>query len=100
MTTCLHVPLLFQAYYQRRFEEIVFGDIHNADINKISSLLKKGVDTNVYNKVAQPQRSIVSINSFYHLSLDFDPRTVGILFTLRATLRGVTLWSCYYNMVL
>ena len=65
VTTYLHVPLLFQAYYQRRFEEIVLGDIRNADINKISSLLKKGVDPNIYNKVAEPQRSIVCINSIY-----------------------------------
>ena len=47
----LFVPLLFQADYQRTFQEIVFGDLHSADISKISSLLKQGVDPNVYNKV-------------------------------------------------
>jgi hypothetical protein len=47
----LFVPLLFQADYQRTFQEIVFGDIRNADISKISSLLKQGVDPNIYNKV-------------------------------------------------
>ena len=45
------VPLLFQADHQRTFQEIVFGDIRNADISKISSLLKQGVDPNIYNKV-------------------------------------------------
>ena len=45
------VSLLFQADYQRRFQEIVFGDIRNADISKISSLLKQGVDPNIYNQV-------------------------------------------------
>ena len=47
----LFVPLLFQADYQRRFQEIIFGDIRNADINKISSLLKNGVGPNIHNKV-------------------------------------------------
>ena len=47
----LFVPVLFQADYQRTFQEIMFGDIHNADISKISSLLQQGVDPNVYNKV-------------------------------------------------
>jgi hypothetical protein len=49
----LFVPLLFQADYQKRFqvEEIVFGDGRSADISKISSLLKQGVDPNIYNIV-------------------------------------------------
>ena len=47
----LFVTLLFQADYQRAFQEIIFGDIRNADISKISSLLKQGVDPNIYNKV-------------------------------------------------
>ena len=47
----LFVPLLFQADYQKAFQEIIFGDIRNADISKISSLLMQGVDPNIYNKV-------------------------------------------------
>ena len=47
----LFVPLQFQADDQRIFQEIMFGDLRNADISKISSLLKQGVDPNIYSKV-------------------------------------------------
>ena len=48
MTTCLSFAV--QAEYERRFLEL-FKDVRNADISKISSLLKQGVDPNIYNKV-------------------------------------------------
>ena len=59
----LFVPLLFQADYQRTFQEIMFGDIQNAYISKISSLLKQGVDPNVYNKVGLLNNTYYSLIS-------------------------------------
>ena len=75
----LFVPLLFQADYQRRFQEIVFGDIRNVDVSKISSLVKQGVDPNIYNKVGRENNitTLLVSSLVYYLKIGGQTSTMA-----------------------